>query len=190
MSTELVRGQNLALPDTRVEVEVSAQCPVELVVALVGADDRVRGDDDVLQRGGTDTAGVTIRQSGATFELDKLPADVERVLVAASLEGGGVDRFGVVAAPVTTVRAAGEDLATFRIADLGSERALHTVELYRRQGAWKVRAVGQGYEAGLEALLKDVGVQNRARVVDRARTALGGAGAAPFSAANAPTEPR
>ncbi|MEU0932199.1 MULTISPECIES: TerD family protein [unclassified Embleya] len=190
MSTELVRGQNLALPDTRVEVEIAAQCPVELVVTLVGADDRVRDDDDVIQRGGGDTVGATIRQAGATFELDRLPAEIERVLVGASLEGGGVDRFGVVAAPVVTVRAAGEDLATFRITDLGSERALQTVELYRRQGAWKVRAVGQGYEAGLEALLKDVGVQNRARVVDRARTALGGPAAAPFSAANAPTEPR
>ena len=190
MSTELVRGQNLGLPDTRVEVEISAQCPVELLAILVGADDRVRDDEDVVQRGGNDTPGVGIRQAGATVELDRLPEEISRVVIAVSLDGGGVDRFGVVAAPVVTVRAAGEDFARFTIADLGAERALNTVELYRRQGQWKVRAVGQGYEAGLEALLKDSGVDNRARVVDRARTALGGPQAAPFSAANAPTEPR
>jgi stress response protein SCP2 len=31
-------------------------------------------------------------------------------------------------------------------------------EIYRRQGAWKVRAVGQGYTTGLKGVASDFGV--------------------------------
>ncbi|MFD0606491.1 TerD family protein [Streptomyces aureus] len=42
--------------------------------------------------------------------------------------------------------------------DLDAESAVVALELYRRQGAWKVRAVGQGYAGGLGALLTDQGL--------------------------------
>ena len=42
---------------------------------------------------------------------------------------------------------------------LSSETIVVAIELYRRQGAWKVRAVGQGYAGGLAALLSDHGVE-------------------------------
>jgi stress response protein SCP2 len=31
-------------------------------------------------------------------------------------------------------------------------------DIYREGGAWKVRAVGQGYREGLQGVLKDVGL--------------------------------
>jgi hypothetical protein len=39
----------------------------------------------------------------------------------------------------------GDELAGFAITGLDAETALVAVEVYRRQGTWKVRAVGQGY---------------------------------------------
>jgi hypothetical protein len=41
---------------------------------------------------------------------------------------------------------------------MGKERALILGELYRYQGAWKFRAVGQGYNNGLDALATSFGV--------------------------------
>lgn len=38
------------------------------------------------------------------------------------------------------------------------ETAAIAVELYRRDGGWKLRAVGQGYNGGLGALARDFGV--------------------------------
>lgn len=186
MSTELVRGQNLPLPQPQVAVEITARCPVEVVAILLDADLKVRDDGDVLQRDGRTAAGVSVRPHGVDVDLSSLPADVDRVVVAATVEGGGVDRFGAVAAPVARVTAGGSPVADFTITDLGTERAIQTVELYRRQGAWKVRAVGQGYDGGLDALLRDVGVELRAPIVDRARMLLAGPAAPVHSAANTP----
>lgn len=186
MTTELVRGQNLPLPQPQAAVEVTAQCPVELVAVLLGEDLKVRDDTDVVQRDAGTAPGVVVRPLGVDVDLAALPAEIDRVLIAASLEGGGVDRFGAVAAPVARVTSGGTPVAGFSITDLGAERALQTVELYRRQGSWKVRAVGQGYEGGLDALLRDFGVEMRAPVVDRVRMQLSGGAGPAYTAANAP----
>src|SRR5690606_19874834 len=39
-----------------------------------------------------------------------------------------------------------------------TETAFVLGEFYRRQGAWKFRAVGQGYSSGLEGLATDYGI--------------------------------
>jgi len=38
------------------------------------------------------------------------------------------------------------------------ETALVCLEIYRRDGAWRLRAVGQGYDDGLAGLARDYGV--------------------------------
>ncbi|WP_436787370.1 TerD family protein [Yinghuangia sp. YIM S10712] len=174
MTTELVRGQNLPLPQPQAAVEVTAQCPVELVAVLLDANLKVRGDADVVHRDGSPIAGVAVRPLGVDADLSALPEEVDRVIVAATLEGSGVDRFGAVAPPVVRVLSGGGPVASFPITDLGAERAIQTVELYRRQGAWKVRAIGQGFDGGLDALLRDLGVELRAPIVDRVRAQLSG----------------
>ncbi|MHC8561333.1 TerD family protein [Streptomyces albidoflavus] len=46
----------------------------------------------------------------------------------------------------------------FAVTGLAEETAVVAVELYRRNGAWKIRAVGQGYQGGVPALLTDRGI--------------------------------
>ncbi|WP_284117768.1 TerD family protein, partial [Streptomyces fragilis] len=52
----------------------------------------------------------------------------------------------------------GSVLATFTPPGLGSETALVVMEIYRRNGVWKARAVGQGYADGLAGIATDFGV--------------------------------
>ncbi|NEA06616.1 TerD family protein, partial [Streptomyces sp. SID10116] len=52
----------------------------------------------------------------------------------------------------------GTEIASYTITDLDAESAVVALELYRRQGAWKVRAVGQGYAGGLADMLTDQGL--------------------------------
>lgn len=40
----------------------------------------------------------------------------------------------------------------------GGETVAIAVELYRRTGGWKARAVGQGYASGLAGLATDYGI--------------------------------
>lgn len=116
--------------------------------------------------GATGLPGVEVperaeRSPRFAVDLDAVPAEVHQVnlLLALPVGAGGPDRFGVTAAPFVAVMAKdGSELASFTITGLDTETALVAVELYRRQGAWKVRAVGQGYAGGLAQLLADQGM--------------------------------
>ncbi|MFE1785241.1 TerD family protein, partial [Streptomyces sp. NPDC059506] len=84
--------------------------------------------------------------------------EIDKVVVTASLDAPGATFAGTE--PTATVRNAddGSVLATFTPPRLGTETALVVVEVYRRAGAWKVRAVGQGYANGLGGIATDFGV--------------------------------
>jgi hypothetical protein len=165
MTAELVRGQNHPLPDSRLEIRVSAGHPV--VACATCSDERgVAREEWVAHPGATGLPGVEVperaeRSPRFAVDLDAVPAEVHQVnvLLALPIGTGGPDRFGVTAAPFVAVMAKdGSELASFTITGLETETALVAVELYRRQGAWKVRAVGQGYAGGLAQLLADQGM--------------------------------
>ncbi|MGW9613729.1 TerD family protein [Streptomyces diastaticus] len=84
-------------------------------------------------------------------DLPAVPAHVERVVLVA-LAGSGT--FGAVPGlDVTVTDAAGHrELARYESRDTTTETAFVAGELYRRQGGWKFRAVGQGYAGGAGAL--------------------------------------
>ncbi|MBB4923069.1 TerD family protein [Kitasatospora kifunensis] len=97
-----------------------------------------------------------------TIEVDlaKLSADVQRVVLAGSVEGG--DFRAVRGLRVLLYDAAapgsGEPLAEFPVTETDPVSALVCAELYRRDGGWKFRAVGQGYASGLGGLATDFGI--------------------------------
>ncbi|MFJ9036457.1 TerD family protein [Streptomyces sp. NPDC102406] len=166
MAAELVRGQNHPLTRTRLEIRVSAGHPV--VAGATLADDRgtVRGPERVAHPGAPALPGLEVSRQAAAdhrlaVDLDAMPPDVHRVtvLLALPVGTGGPTRFGAVAAPFVAVTGLdGTEVAGFTLTDLDTESAVTALELYRRQGAWKVRAVGQGYADGLAALFADQGV--------------------------------
>ncbi|MFD5767275.1 TerD family protein [Streptomyces sp. NPDC127049] len=165
MTAELVRGQNHPLPDTRLELRVSAGHPV--VAGATLGDDRgqVAGAEWIAHPGAPVRPGVEVPAGAAAehriaVDLAALPDTVHRIslLLALPQGAGGPARFGTAAAPFVCVAdPAGAAVATYTITGLDRESAVVAVELYRRQGVWKVRAVGQGYEGGLAALLADQG---------------------------------
>ncbi len=96
-------------------------------------------------------------------DLPKAPEQLGRVLVTATLTGGVPGgppaTFADVAGlevVVGTARA-GSRPVHFVVPPLGQERALLAVEIYRRRGRWRVRAVAQGYAEGRAGLVRDYG---------------------------------
>ncbi|MFC9337559.1 TerD family protein [Streptomyces sp. NPDC057020] len=178
MTAELVRGQNHPLPDTRLEIRVSAGHPVLAGATLGDEQGRVPGVEWIAHPGAPSLPGIDVPGQAAadhrlSVDLEAVPGAVHRVSVLLALPGpraGGAARFGTVAAPFVAVAGPdGAEIATFTITGLDSESAVVALELYRRQGAWKVRAMGQGYEGGLAALLGDQGLE---RPADLAATIL------------------
>ncbi|WP_327711660.1 TerD family protein [Streptomyces sp. NBC_00464] len=172
MTAELVRGQNHALPQTRLEIRVSAGAPVVAGATLGDERGTVHGVEWIAHPGSPQLPGLEVSRQAAAehrlaVDLGALPEAVHRVtvLLALPLEAGGPTRFGAVASPFVAVTGLdGTEIATFTLTGLDTESAVAALELYRRQGVWKVRAVGQGYAGGLAALLADQGVGGAAEL--------------------------
>ncbi|MFI8199283.1 TerD family protein [Streptomyces sp. NPDC085942] len=140
----------------------------DVSVLLLDADGKVRSDVDfcfynnpVAGEGSVQLLGKTPTADGdedrISFDLDAVPAEVDKVVVAASRYGGS--RFGELdGLRLTLADSAGDGLVRFAVQDVDEVSALIFGELYRRAGEWKFRAVGQGYASGLAGLATDYGV--------------------------------
>lgn len=172
MTAELVRGQNHPLSGTRLEIRVSAGHPVVAGATLGDAEGRVPGADGVAHPAAPRLPGVEVSRQAAAehrlaFDLEAVSEAVHRVSIVLALPSGvgGPVRFGALAAPFVAVTDLdGTEIASYTITDLEAETAVVAVELYRRQGAWKVRAVGQGYAGGLASMLADHGIPQAAEL--------------------------
>ena len=47
---------------------------------------------------------------------------------------------------------------SFHLDGLRREKTVNAAEIYRHRGAWKLKLVGAGYEAGLAKLCEDYGL--------------------------------
>ncbi|MFJ8015894.1 TerD family protein [Streptomyces sp. NPDC096339] len=162
--TAMTPGSNLPLNAVRVTVDVAAPVRLDVSALLLAADGKVRSDADFIFFNQPSGPGVGYRSGGGaapdsiTIDTGALPPGIERIVVTASPDAAGQTFQGIE--PTATVRNAdaGSVIATFTPPQLGTETALVVVEVYQRGGAWKVRAVGQGYANGLAGIATDFGV--------------------------------
>ncbi|WP_328722353.1 TerD family protein [Streptomyces sp. NBC_00247] len=162
--TAMTPGSNIPLSAARVAVDVTAPVRLDVSGLLLSADGKVRSDDDFIFYNQPSGPGVTYRSGGGTapdsivVDTAAVPPGIEKIVVTASPDAEGQSFQGIE--PTATVRDAdnGGVLASFTPPRLGAETALVVIEIYRRQGAWKARAVGQGYANGLAGIATDFGV--------------------------------
>ncbi|MFF2106884.1 stress protein [Rhodococcus sp. ACS1] len=164
MSTPLAKGQNgpLSVDDVIVSLELTAAA--DLSALLVTDSGKVRSDADFVFFNQPSGPGVQLvpgapgQAASLKVSLGAVPADIAQVRAVITLDDA-TSNFGRSAPPTARVAdGAGNALYEYRIDGLNSESIVIALELYRRQGAWKVRAVGQGYAGGFAALVTDHGV--------------------------------
>ncbi|MFF1352784.1 TerD family protein [Streptomyces sp. NPDC058297] len=157
-------GSNIPLSTARVAVDVAAPVRLDVSGLLLTADGKVRSDDDFIFYNQPSGPGVAYRSGGGTapdaivVDTAAVPPGIEKIVVTASPDAAGQTFQGIE--PTATIRGVddGSVLATFTPPQLGTETALVIVEIYLRNGAWKARAVGQGYANGLAGIATDFGV--------------------------------
>ncbi|WP_338678192.1 TerD family protein [Streptomyces sp. SCSIO 30461] len=187
-------GSNIPLAAARVAVDVTAPVRLDVSGLLLTADGKVRSDDDFIFYNQPSGPGVTYRSGGGAapdaiiVDTAAVPAGIEKIVVTASPDAAGQTFQGIE--PTATIRDADGDsvLATFTPPRLGTETALVIVEIYLRGGAWKARAVGQGYANGLAGIATDFGVSvdEEPAAAPVAEPAAPVAAAAPVAPASAP----
>ena len=94
---------------------------------------------------------------GFACDLARLPASIERLVLTASVDGNGT-MAQVQAGHVRLLDGAREGARfAFSSSDFNAERAVMLAELYRKDGQWRFMAVGQGFNGGLDALVRHFG---------------------------------
>jgi stress response protein SCP2 len=122
-------------------------------IALAGAvhlRDKMRSDED----------GSYVSSDMVTLELDGVPDDVARIVLCGSMDLQSGATFGSADFVCMRLRRSADayELLVFDIEDGSTETALLFGEFYRRDGEWRVRAIGQGYKGGLPTLAAQFGV--------------------------------
>ncbi|RBM24054.1 TerD family protein [Streptomyces sp. PT12] len=169
----MLKGANVPVAASSVRIEIGWNTAggvpdVDASALLLDQAGRVRSDADFVFYNQPQHASGSVRHEGKqpagvsvtdrlTVDLARVEPGVEKIALAASADGG---TFGQV--PGLHIRlldsGSGAEVARFDSADASSETAFVLGELYRRQGAWKFRAVGQGYDSGLAGLATDFGI--------------------------------
>ncbi|WP_326785630.1 TerD family protein [Streptomyces sp. NBC_00151] len=99
-------------------------------------------------------------QSGDTesfrVTLDRIPAQIQKLSFTATIDGAG--QMSQIAPGYLRVVAGGEEVARYAFsgAEFSTERAVMLGDFYLKD-VWRFAAVGQGFDGGLDALLKNFG---------------------------------
>lgn len=145
-------------------------------VFLVGADGKVLSDQHfVFFNNTTSPDGSVVHQGDnrtgegdgddeqVKISLSNVPADIQKAVFAVTIYDAEARKqnFGMVANAY--IRIVNEDndaeIARYDLSeDASTETAMIFGELYRHNGEWKFKAVGQGFAGGLSALASQHGV--------------------------------
>lgn len=165
----LPKGANAPLNGTNVDAVLEwtesggVTHDVDLCGLVLGNDGKVRNDTDFVFYNQPNHPSGAVTHKGRTgtterlnVDVHQLPDDVEKVVLVGSITGGN---FGAVKGlAIAVVDPAGGDELRFDTMGATNETAFVVGELYKRNGQWKFRAVGQGWESGLAGLATNYGV--------------------------------
>ena len=147
---------------------------------LIGANGKVRSDDDFIFYGNLKSKDGSVTHTGDNLtgegegddevliiDFSKVPADVEKIAITVTIYDAQArgQNFGQVSnAYVRVARMAnandmeGTEVLKFDLVEEFSiETALVVAEIYRRNGQWKFNAVASGFQGGLEAIVRYFG---------------------------------
>lgn len=120
--------------------------------------------------------------------LDRIPAGIHKLSFTATIDGAG--QMSQIGPGYIRIVAGGEEVVRYAFtgAEFSTERALMIGDFYRKD-VWRFAAVGQGFDGGLAALLKNFGgevAEEEAPQAPAQAAASPGFAAPPQAAAPAP----
>ena len=143
---------------------------------LLTASGRVRGDQDFIFYNQLRSADGSVEHTGdnrtgvgdgddesVRVDLTKVPAEIEKIAVAVTIDEADARRqnFGQVGGAFIRIlnEDTGQELTRYDLGeDFSTETAVIFGEIYRHNGEWKFRAVGQGFAGGLGPMARNYGV--------------------------------
>lgn len=173
--TGLSQGANGSVDGASAVVTLDWSAPaafdIDASAYLLAENGRVRSDADMVfynqPEGGGGAVRMTAEDRGGgrrqgvfSLQLAQVPADIARVVFCLTINEASARRqsFAQLSELGVAVRPASGDELSYCPTVSGAEAALILGELYRRNGQWKFRAVGQGFNGGLGPLASSFGI--------------------------------
>lgn len=143
---------------------------------LLNKNGRVRSDKDfifynelssqcgsVVHQGDNRTGDGDGDDEVINVDLTKVPSSVEKIMFTVTIHDGQErsQSFGQVDNAFIRLvdEVTGEEVARFDLSDeSATETAMMFGELYKHEGDWKFKAIGQGFKGGLGAMASNFGV--------------------------------
>ncbi len=174
---ELVQGQNTDLAGNSFKARVlwtggSPSSPVDASAFMLQSSGKVSSDEDMVfygQKSSRDGSVSIVAEQAATgnnggevefsINISKVAGSVERIAFTATTPAESSPPLNTVESLSIRLTPESGDAITFNINTAScTEAAMILGEFYRRNGQWKYRAVGQGFEGGLAPLATHFGV--------------------------------
>jgi tellurium resistance protein TerD len=183
---EMKRGANVALTReipglTALVLGMSWNAGAERVLdenlvfasILCGTDGRARGDKDFVFFNQLSSPEQSVQQLERAMgddreqievDLASVPAEIDRIVVVLYINDGPGQRrtLGQLRSCVIRVLDAADNRELVRSEELASalsaETAVALGELYRHEGGWKFKVLGQGYAQGIKGIAADYGI--------------------------------
>lgn len=171
---QLIRGQKIKLHDLApslatvptFELNIALPATPTLDAAVFGLDAQGKLSNEAYMVfynqpqspcGGIYLSHNSTQQANFSFDLARLPASIVRLVLTLTIDGSQV----MAQLPPTpiTLRQHGQTLASFILDGemLAQEKALMALEIYQKDGVWRVNAYAQGFSGGLAALIEHFG---------------------------------
>jgi len=162
---QLQSGQNITLQSSAIEMNL--RYPVrqgfgsepDTSIFMLNAQGKVSGDDDFIFFNNLSSPEGAVKltpgaqQSTLQIELARVPQAIQKIAVTLVIDGTDM----ISGLSELSLHVPG--IADFSLETQGrSEKAIILAEIYRHNGNWKLRAIGQGFNGGLEPLAISYGV--------------------------------
>lgn len=153
-----------------------ADFDLDASVFMTKENGKVKNDQDFIFYGNLEHASKSVKHMGDNrtgegdgddevikIRLNMIPDEYEALAVTVTIYDAQkrLQNFGMVSNAYVRVmdEDTGEELIRFDLSEnFSTETALVVAEIYKHNGEWKFKAVGSGYEGGLQALCSRYGV--------------------------------
>lgn len=150
---------------------------LDLVIFMCGADKKCHDEKNfVYYHNLTDPSGAVIHSGdnrtgagdgddeSAKIDFSKMPANVQHIVVAVTIYDAKSrnQNFGLVDNAYIRIvdEKSGEEKIRYDLTeDYSTQTSLVFVEIYNKNGEWRMNAVGEGYEKELEDLCVEYGLE-------------------------------
>lgn len=188
MSVSLSKGGNVSLskaaPSMKnvwwalagMRVQQTVRTLTDASAFLLASNGKVRGDSDFIFYNNLTSSDGSVTHTGDNrtgegdgddeslkIKLDAVPSEVDKIIFVVTIHDAQARRqsFGQVSGAF--IRLVNDDnqteVARYDLTeDASTETAMLFGELYRHNGEWKFRAVGQGYAGGLASVCAQYGI--------------------------------